>query len=81
MPRLAAAPIAARQRAYRHYLAVLQLHRVHAASLRHLGHDPGQSAPQKQEAPGVSAPRASTAHPVADTEVRAASAQSDTRGL
>lgn len=39
-----------------------------------------RKAPRKQETPSPARPEVSTAHPVVDTEVRAARAQFDTSG-
>jgi hypothetical protein len=61
----------------RHFaLAVAQIHRVHAASLRALARATSEAA--KQEAPGVDAPKASTAHIWYQQNARALDAQSDT---
>lgn len=53
-------------------------YRLGAARLRHLTREVGEGASEKQETPAVGATEVSTAHHRLDTEVRAASAQSDT---
>lgn len=60
----------------RHNAQVSKIHAVHAASLPRLEVPAGQAP--KQETPDPARSEASTAHPVSDTEVRAAGAQSDT---
>jgi len=63
----------------RHSATLAGIRRV-AASLHAPALVARQAACTKQETPGLAGPGASTAHPVCDTEVRAAGAQSDTLG-
>lgn len=64
----------------RHDRTLAALRRVAAARLRRIQIDHGQAEADKQETPGVPAPKVSTAHTLWSQEARAASAQSDTRG-
>lgn len=71
MRRLPAAPIVRAQRIHR-------FKSIHAASLRAIERQVGNAAHEKQEAPGVCRSEGLYRSPRLDTEVRAASAQSDT---